>query len=247
MEKLGKKINALFWALACFAVFSYTWRSWQEFVVAVLTVVLLATAANLMIFRNSFRKGMEITILLLPIFWLGSGSFLISLIGWTTVQTLIILFWTVGFFLIELWLDEMSLQLFEGAYFISATGIFLGVWAADFYFSPGWWMIMALVFLFSFLLFALGFRAVPVSQSEKLLYALILALVMTEVSWTMLYWPLHFYPLTVAFVGVFYLTWMFTRLSLSRVLTIKKIIFHLVLFGIMELLALATAAWLPVS
>jgi hypothetical protein len=133
----------------------------------------------------------------------------------------------------------------DNLFFLSVFGIYLSVWAVNFYFTPAWWLIMSACAVCSGLFFWMGLDIVESSLRSKLLYSLALAMVFAQLAWTMLFWPVHFLPAALVMSVVFYCLWMLSRFYLQKLLTREKIIFYSVFGSLVAFVVLIATMWVP--
>jgi hypothetical protein len=242
-----KYVNTIL-AVVLLAIFNYGAFNTEQTILAVLGLAILVGLFMLYFNRNGLRRFSDIAFIFFPIFWIAGGTVLIFLLEADFFRIVASAF--VSYFLFRIMSDirpKTHSALVDNAFFLSATGIFLGLWAADFFFSPAWWIIIALHFAFTFLFFWTGLSTALVGNYDKLLYSLILALVFAELTWAMLFWPLHFLSLTVVSAALFYSAWSLFRFYLSGSLDRKKIIFYTVFSSVVIIVVFSTAIWLPTT
>lgn len=227
-------------------VFSFLPKSIMYALLEVLGLAIVSVVANFFFYRNQLRKPADVASLFLPAFWIFSVTAVVFLLPTPFWRFAFIVCCAFILITLELNLKSSNKHFFiENLFFISATGIFLGIWALDYYYTPGWWIIMSLIFVACFILLWMGFSVAVHEARGKLLYSLFLSFLLTQASWAILFWPLHYVTDTLVFSGLFYLLWMLARFFLSGSLGAKKIIFYSVFAGIVEFFALITALWLP--
>ena len=189
----------------------------------------------------------DLIFLLIPTFWIVAAASLVAVLGsafWIMITAVVFL---LGFVRLQLEISPSAAlsPMTEIQFFFSVVGIYLGVWAIDFYFSPGWWIVMLLIFVLSYLFFRTVLHFTSASSRQKSLYSLLLAFVFAELGWVMLFWPLHYLPTTLVFSGFFYIAWITSKLHFLKVLNRQKLIVHVVFILVMQVLVLLSAVWLP--
>lgn len=241
-----KRLPAL---ILCAVFFAVLWPTSPSLELRVLMVAALAMITFTVYFwlnRLDIRQPRDVTFLLLPVFWIAASAVAVWLQGEMVFRFLILIIALTLFLRLQLQLRSRGTTLFmDNLFFVSAIGIYLGIWAVDFFLSPGWWIIMGSVFISSLLFFWVGFFYTPAGTAENLLYSSVLALMLTEIAWAMLFWPLHYITVTGVFAGIYYLMWELTRAHLRGSLTRQKIWFHASFVILMDVLILVTALWLP--
>ena len=218
----------------------------EQALLAVAALAALTTILNYFFHRRQVKRLSDLTFLLLPVFWIIASTAVVFLMPVGLWQYSFALVLAVAFLKLLVSLQpRVMTATTDNFFFLSSVGIFLGIWALDFYFTPGWWEIILLVFLSSIFLFWFGFDTTPGEDKEKLFYSFVLAFVFAQLSWALLFWPLHFISLTVVTAGLFYLSWLISRMHLLGILNRKKIVFHSVFSLLIALLVAVTATWLP--
>jgi len=82
----------------------------------------------------------------------------------------------------------------EEIFALAATFLVLvSIWEINFFFRPPWWAILAVSFGISFLFFWEMFDRHRKTALERQVYSLSAALIIVEVSWGVLYLPVHQY------------------------------------------------------
>jgi len=207
---------------------------------------LLCLLVDFLLYRKELRHFFDLTFLLYPLFWITASLGIMALIPdgfWRVIFALLL---AMGFWKLQLELGPfVSSPALDNLFFLSVMGIFLAVWAVDFYFTPGWWIILTSVFLLAWLFFWTSFFATDAGVNAKLVYSMILAFLLTQVTWAMLFLPFHFFTMSLILSGVFYVFWHIVRFYLQKTLTREKIIFYVAFAAGVEILALLTTAWLP--
>ena len=243
-----KKFGSLLLAAAFVVLFSLSGlRLWQT-VTGIALLIVLTGFTNYFVHRKSVTRFWDFTFLLLPTFWIGASAGIIFLQNSRFWEIVFIYFFGIIFLKLQLNLQPKTNSIFlENIFFFSAFGIFLGIWALDFFFTPAWWLIMALVFTSSLLLFWTGIFNTHAQLNEKIIYTLFLAFMLTQISWALLFWPLHFVSMAVVTSVLFYLAWTVVRLHFLGSLNRQRIVYHSTFALLILLITLSTAVWLPAS
>ncbi|OGE76344.1 MAG: hypothetical protein A3C85_00925 [Candidatus Doudnabacteria bacterium RIFCSPHIGHO2_02_FULL_48_21] len=121
------------------------------------------------------------------------------------------------------------------------------LWSLNFFFTPPWWITSLLMCAGFFPLFWQAFYKMGQQGSEAALYALVMALVMMEVAWTVLFWPVHFFTSAVMSFSAFYLIYMLAMFYFKGRLNRRKVYFQVSLISIVVLVTLASSSWQPIS
>lgn len=106
---------------------------------------------------------------------------------------------------------------------------------------------LMLVYLFVTLLVSFQYFSIILESNKKKawIYSFVLALVMTEISWTINFWPFGYLTSGVSALVFYYVLWEIARGHLLNKMSRKKIVFNLILFSVIIILVLATSRWLP--
>ncbi|MBX4191770.1 MAG: hypothetical protein KW804_03155, partial [Candidatus Doudnabacteria bacterium] len=80
----------------------------------------------------------------------------------------------------------------------------------------------------------------------KRYFHLLIAMVITEITWALSFWPTHFFVNAVVLFCAFYLLWLFSFSAFFGKLTKQKVYWQLTLIAIVLILTLSTTAWRPV-
>lgn len=230
------KISATTLALLLFLVLLGSASNLSVFLVS-LAVLILATLGI-----NFRRVGWSWPHLLLPIFFLLAAGSGYAVITSTTARIFFLLAASTLFLLVELQLGRES-HFLQNVYLLTVFGIYLGIFAIQFYFHLNIYLTAAIIFFWTYVLILLGFSGF--SLPTKKYFYLITALSVMELAWGVMLWPTHFFVNTVVVFCAFYLLWLFGFSSFFGKLTVKKVYWQLALVGIVLILTLSTAAWKP--
>lgn len=129
-----------------------------------------------------------------------------------------------------------------GAFLLS---VFL--WSLNFYFTPPGWVISLVILAGFFPLFWQAFYKMKHSAGDAALDGLVAALLLVEMSWVMLYWPVHFFTTAVVSFTAFYLVYMLSVQYFKGRLNKRKIYFQVSLACFVLLITLATSSWQPIK
>lgn len=240
-----KRFAALLLAFAYISLFFLT-ISTRQLILSLAVFFACSLAASAFLNRNLITGYLDITLLLPPVFWVASASALI--IRQDSIYMQLVLAVAAALVFIELQQRLSPVHhplLFENAMFLSAAGIFYAIWSYEFFFIPSWWIVMVLMFASSFLLLWTTFYSTPAPVKERALFSLFLAFLAMELTWGLLFWPVHYITFTVVVAGMYYLAATLCRFYLMGSLTSKKIVFHTVFISLVECIALFSARWLP--
>lgn len=180
--------------------------------------------------------------LLLPTIYLIGISSIFAVITSPTLRVVFLIIACILFYILEMKLGRES-HFLQNMYLMSAFALYLGLFAVQFYFNlPAWWTL-PLVFAATYLLAVQGFAGF--SLPAKRYFYLLVAMVVTEAAWGLIFWPTYFFVNSVVLFCIFYLLWLFSFSAFFGRLTRQKIYWQLTLIGLVLLITLTTAAWRP--
>jgi hypothetical protein len=131
--------------------------------------------------------------------------------------------------------------------FILSTGFLalLSIWSVNYFFTPTWWSVLLSTAAVFVLLFWGVFLHLGKDAARSLLYALLISFLLTEITWVVLYWPVHFLTAAATVFAGFYLLYMISTLQFSGRLSRSRVYFHLVLILFVLIFSLLTSSWQP--
>lgn len=180
--------------------------------------------------------------LLLPTIYLLGVASVFAVIADPNFRIVFLVAACLLFYVLEMKLGHES-HFLQNMFLLSAFGLYLGLFAAQFYFNLKAWWFVPLVFLATYLLSVQGFAGF--SLPAKRYFYLMHALVISEAAWGLIFWPTYFFVDSVVLFCIFYLLWLFSFSAFFGRLTRQKIYWQLTLVAIVLLLTLSTAAWRP--
>lgn len=124
-------------------------------------------------------------------------------------------------------------------FYAMAFGIYLN-------FNITLWAFMFLLMLVTALISFQYFWLINENKKNVLNYSLILGLIMAEIVWVLNFWPFGYLTTGVITLIFYYVFWDLIEHYFLDELTKKRIIFNLIFFGILVVLVLSSARWLPV-
>lgn len=220
-----------------------------------LFLVLLGGNSNLYVFMaaigflafvtfaiNVKRVGWAWSHLLLPTFFILASASVFSVLPSDFLRILFLSITAVLLFMIELQLGRES-HFLQNVYLLSVFGIYLGIFALQFYFHLNVILTVIAFFLFTYLFIVQGFAGFAL-PTKKYFY-LITSLIISQLAWGILLWPTYFFVNAVVLFCAYYLLWLFGFSVFLGKLSNKKIYWQLTLVFILLLLTLATASWRP--
>lgn len=212
----------------------------------VLLFALLATTMNFIFLRRGIKKLLDLTKLLFPVLYILAVAMVIFLLpaGWFR---LFIVAFTAA---ILVGIERKNSGSFSSAYgeslfVFTAAGLFLGIWATDFYYRLSWWAIVGLLSSAVFLLQWIAFYPIGTTYSRKLLFSATGVVLLAECAWILLFWSAFFVPTAILFTIFFYLVWILFKSQLEANITFKKIIFQSSVAVLAVAIIMATTNWLP--
>ena len=133
----------------------------------------------------------------------------------------------------------------QNIYLLSVFGIYLGIFAIQFYYHLMSLWILPVVFLVTYVFAIQGFAGFTL-PAKKYFYTLI-AIICSQASLGLTLWPTYYYVDAVVLFCLFYLMWLFAFSAFFGKLSKQKIYWQVSLIAIVLLLTLATAAWKPLN
>ncbi|PIR97116.1 MAG: hypothetical protein COT91_03065 [Candidatus Doudnabacteria bacterium CG10_big_fil_rev_8_21_14_0_10_41_10] len=213
-------------------------------VVAFLAVV--TAVVNYLLHKKEIRSRYDLTFLTVPTFWILGTSAILFVQSSRIWQIVLGLIMVLMFVKLEMnILPKINSSLIDSLFFFSAAGVFLGIWAFEFYFTPAWWLVLILIFFASFSFYWASYYNVLANLQEKMIYSTVLAFLVTQISWALLFWPLHFVSITVVMLALLYLAWMIGRLHLQGTLKKNAILYHSGFSGLIIFIVVLTSNWIP--
>ena len=77
-------------------------------------------------------------------------------------------------------------------------------------------------------------------------YSFLLALVMTELIWTMNFWPFGYLTTGVIALILYYVLWDLVQSYFLNILSKKRVVANMIFFSVLTVMVLLSAKWLPV-
>lgn len=230
-------MSAVVWKIINLAlaggVFFFSLRS---FAAAAVFAAAAALADFFYIRPQADRK--EYLRLALPVIFL-LGLFVVSAaISATSIRALVGLAGALLFYFFQInfrrppFLLEQTFTLAAG--FLTAGS----VGALNFFFTPAWGVTGALNSAVFFFLFWQAFR-------KSIVWTLILTLILSEISWAVLFLPFHFLTSAVAVFAAFYLLYLLSWLKFEGMLAKKRVYFHLGIAAGLLVISFLSSAWQP--
>ncbi len=120
---------------------------------------------------------------------------------------------------------------------------------------PLWWLMVAFLIvtlLISYQYFLVLYNSLIILKIKTLKvkniwwYSFLIALVMTEVVWTITFWPFGYLTTGAIALILYYTIWDIVQGHFSNNLTKKKIIFNLVFFSLLGGVIFISSSWIPI-
>lgn len=124
------------------------------------------------------------------------------------------------------------------------TAVFL--WSLNYFFTPPWWTMVSLASVGFFILFWQTFYKICEPQKVAL-GAVVGTLIMAEIFWAMLFWPVHFFTSAVVSFAVFFLVYVLSDLYFHGRLSRRMIYFQVSLISVVVLITLVSSSWQPIN
>jgi hypothetical protein len=139
-------------------------------------------------------------------------------------------------------------------HYVEQTFTLLGVfmcsvmlWSLSFFFMIPWWVILIASFALFFLIFWQAFYKMGQHSGRLILGTLACSLMMAEIFWALLFWPVYFFTSAIVSFAAFYLAYILSGLYFEGRITARKVYFQAGLVLLILLLSLASAAWQPLN
>jgi len=124
--------------------------------------------------------------------------------------------------------------------YAGAYGLYLN------FFVPLYYLM--LVYLIVTLLVSYQYFSIIQSDNKKRAwtYSFLLALVMTELIWTMNFWPFGYLTTGVIALILYYVLWDLVQSYFLNILSKKRVVANMIFFSVLTVMVLLSAKWLPV-
>jgi hypothetical protein len=108
------------------------------------------------------------------------------------------------------------------------------------------YILMLAYFLVTFLISLAYFFLIQDNKKTVLIYSLILALIMSELIWTMNFWPFGYLTTGIIALILYYILWDLIRSHFLNILSKKRVVINLFFFFLLIVSILITSKWLPI-
>lgn len=211
----------------------------------VVVLVGAVTALNFFALRLVSRAGEnKYWLLLLPSLYLLGLAGILAAISLEAVKILVALLALGLFFLRQLSFPHRPPVFVEELFPLAAGFVLLvSIWAGNFFFTPPWWAISLLTFFLFILVFRQIFFELNFPPRAAWIWSLVSTLILVEVAWATLFWPVYFLNAAVVNFAVFYLLAVLTKLHFAGRLTSKKVYFQTAIILLVVLTSLLSSPW----
>lgn len=132
---------------------------------------------------------------------------------------------------------------------VAATAFFSFAASYGVYLNISFQMLWVLVLVFLVVSFLISYQYLSIIEEKEkrkvLVYSLILGLTMAEIAWVVNFWPFGYLTTGVIALIFYYVLWDLTQSHFLNLLSKKRVVANMVLFGILIGLVLASSKWLP--
>lgn len=111
---------------------------------------------------------------------------------------------------------------------------------------PLYWLMLVYLAVTLFLSYQYFAIIKPDDKRKVWIYSFLLALLMTEIIWTMNFWPFGYLTTGVIALILFYVLWDLVQSYFLGLLSKRRVIANLVFFPLLIALVLMTSKWIPV-
>ena len=124
--------------------------------------------------------------------------------------------------------------------YTSAYGLYLNFLVPPYY--------LMLVYLVVTLLVSFQYFAIIKRDQRKIvwMYSFLLALIMTEIIWTMNFWPFGYLTTGVIALILYYVLWDLVQSYFLNLLSRRRVVANMVFFSTLVIVVLLSAKWIPV-
>ncbi len=191
----------------------------------------------------------------LPIFFTLSSAALLYLIGLTYEQQIFILLASSMYYLALL--SAYRLGLYGGDQ--TAKGMNMAAMATTIFFTyaatyglylnflvPLYYLMMAYLIVTLFVSYQYFLIIKKDNRKIVWVYSFLLSMIMTEIIWTMNFWPFGYLTTGVVALILYYILWDLTQSYFLNLLSQKRVVANMVFFSVLVVLVLLSAKWLPV-
>jgi len=218
-------------------------------------VFLIAIFLFLMSLYEGRKIGGRWLFSVLPVFFVLSSVALLYLIGLAYEQQIFIVLASIMYYfsLFSAYRlgrysgDQTAKGMNMAAAFATIFFTYSGVYGLYLNFLVPLYYLM-LAYLLVTLLVSFQYFAIIKKNQRKLvwIYSFLLALIMTEIVWTMNFWPFGYLTTGVIALILYYVLWDLTQSYFLNLLSHKRVVANVVFFSVLVVMVLLTAKWIPV-
>ena len=220
----------------------------EIFVFSVLAVLLIVA-----IFAGK-KNGGKWSFSILPSFFAIFSVALLYLISLSLEEQIFIILASALYYLILLGVSRLK----EYAGDLTARGMLMATTVATIFlaysstyglylnFLVPLWVLMLVYFTITIFLSFQYFSVIEENVQKKWTYCLLLSLVMTEIVWTMNFWPFGYLTTGVISLILYYVLWDLTQSHFLNLLSRRRVIANMTFFSLVIIMILLSAKWLPI-
>ncbi len=248
MRKVLEKFFKWIFPPAVFILSIKPYEEIQDYMIVsgiIIAAVFLLNAFFLRNFHFSPERGKYLSLILPTLFLAGMFGALATIpntvlkVFVSAVSVLIFGYYNLDFL-------QKPLKSDEDLFTFAAIFLVLNfLWGVGFYFVLSWWISTLLTFVVFFSVFSISIYRLGRENWEVLLWALICGLILVEVSWAVLFWPVHYLTAALVPFSIFYLVYIMGGLYFEHRLTSNKVYFQTGMITIVLLLSLLSSSWQP--
>jgi len=236
-------------------IFSLLFLLGLEFIVlkSIFVFVTLIILIILAIFSGR-KLGGKWNFSILPSFFSFFSIALLYLISVLWEKQLFIFLSSIFYYLILLGIARLK----EYNRDLTARGMIMATTAATFFFAFSsaygfylnflvpLWVLMLVYFAITIFLSVQYFSIIEGDARKKWTYCFLLSLVMTEIIWTMNFWPFGYLTTGVISLILYYVLWDLAQSHFLNLLSRRRVIANMTFFSIIVAMVLLSAKWLPI-
>lgn len=245
VERTWKTLSLVL-SLAVLAVGTWNFSRVMSYAYTTIGVIALVGLANFFILREQLRARADYLFLVLPIF------FLLGLFGTIPAIASEWLVWPAALLAALLFLGyERKLTQIKVPHWLEETFslaagflVFAALWGWHYYFTPPWMNFILLIIAAFFVFFWQSIYKQLGSSKNILVLSLISALVLMEIAWALLFWPVHFLTAAAASFAAFYLIYILSGYYFGGHLTRRRLVFQLIVVLFLVGFSLISSPWM---
>lgn len=108
------------------------------------------------------------------------------------------------------------------------------------------WIIMLVFFCASVLICFQYFKLIDGDTERIFIYSLIMGIAMTEIAWTLSFWPFGYLTTGVIMLIFYYVLWDLMQSNFNGNLSKRRVLNNMIFFGSLAIVVLMTSRWMPV-